>query len=111
MKLNGISFDKIEKEYMVSDDPMYDRPEMISIISQLSIDERRTIIMYAELDSKTELARIFNCSRFTIYKRINQIRAKIRYIMAYRAMVRAVFDKSLDDIDLIEEPEEEDKET
>lgn len=102
MKLNGISFDKIEKEYMVSDDPMYDRPEMISIISQLSIDERRTIIMYAELDSKTELARIFNCSRFTIYKRINQIRAKIRYIMSYRAIVRAVFDKSLDDIDLIE---------
>lgn len=77
MKVNGIEFKEIEKTYL-SDKGMFEEKEIMLFMNELSIEDRRLLILYAELGSLRAVAKIYNCSHKMIHKRITKIRKKYK---------------------------------
>lgn len=72
----GINYTLIENEYYCNN-CAETYTNAIEVIKSLSDTDRTIIIMYAELKSMDKIARLFNCSKSTIWNRIRDIREKI----------------------------------
>ncbi|WP_455649926.1 hypothetical protein [Enterocloster citroniae] len=71
-------FSKVEDEYsfnMLNDD----NTNILYLINNLRINEKRLLILYAELGSMQKVADLYGCSKVTIYKQIEKIRSKIKH--------------------------------
>lgn len=73
---NTVQFTDIENEYIAE----YDHSPLVNSLKYLTCSERRLMILYAELGGIRPVARIYNCSTRTIWKEINRIKEKIKYI-------------------------------
>lgn len=73
--LNNIPFSVIRSEYeTVSED---NTTNIAVVLSSLPEAERNIIIMYAELGSLKKLSKVFNCSKATMWNRVQEIRNKL----------------------------------
>lgn len=79
MKVNGIEFDELEQEYLTNGE-MFTNSDMIDFLCSLPLKDRRLLILYAEIGSLREIARIYNCSHQLIHKRIEKIRTKYKNV-------------------------------
>lgn len=79
-----IEIEEIEREYIPANG---DDDEMIkiknTIYTQLPLNEKRMILLYAELGSYRKVAEFFECSPATICKCINSIKNKIKEALCY----------------------------
>lgn len=53
------------------------------VLNDLPIGERNIIMIYSELGSIEEVSKICNCSKTTMYKKIKEIKSKIKDKVVY----------------------------
>lgn len=73
---NTVRFTEIENEYIAE----YDHSTVVHSLKYLSCPERRLMILYAELGGIRPVAKIYKCSTRTVWKEINKIKLKLKYI-------------------------------
>lgn len=68
-------FEAVEQEYINGNDSA-----MAGVLRNLSISDRRLLILYAELGSSYKVAELYNCSYRLILYRIKEIRKKFMHL-------------------------------
>lgn len=87
-KLNEISIKDIEQDYQPdtsiwdNDTPMVSKIKNI-IFNNLTLTERRIILIYSETASMREVGKRFGISTSKTYQLIQEIRTKIKNILLY----------------------------
>ncbi|MCD8167007.1 MAG: hypothetical protein LUE93_13380 [Bacteroides sp.] len=72
--VTDIEFSLIEQEYTLPQSILADPPQVLKILNELPLPQRRLLILYAELRSVRKIARIYHCSKDVIANEINEIR-------------------------------------
>lgn len=72
MKIDDIDFEAIEREYMTG------AGELTPCVMNLSVADRRMIILYSELRSYRKLSKIYNCSHNLVYRNVIRISNELK---------------------------------
>lgn len=75
----GVKYKLIEDEYIDNDDIYIESP-IVGRLKQLSFEERKLIILYAELGSVRKVAKLYPDHYTTISRKINKIKNKFKHL-------------------------------
>lgn len=67
-------FGNIREEYRMGRGVFGNHPGLMRSLDSLSEDNRNLLILYADLGSCAKVAKVYNCNRHTIWKRVRRIR-------------------------------------
>lgn len=69
-----VDYNIIQEEYRPQDNIFLGTPDIFRVLSELSEEDRRYLILYAETGSSRKAAQVLNTSKDTVCRRITEIK-------------------------------------